>query len=116
VVDDAVVEIENIQRHIEDGLSPYDAAMKGSGEIGFTVMAITFSLIAVFIPLFLMSGYVGLLFREFAMTVSLALVLSLVISRTLTPMMCAYLLKPESKEHGWLYRMSSAASMACSRL
>jgi hydrophobe/amphiphile efflux-1 (HAE1) family protein len=106
VVDDAVVEIENITRHIEEGLSPYDAAMKGSGEIGFTVMAITFSLIAVFIPLFLMSGYVGLLFREFAMTVSVALVLSLVISRTLTPMMCAYLLKPESKEHGWLYRVS----------
>jgi hydrophobe/amphiphile efflux-1 (HAE1) family protein len=106
VVDDAVVEIENIQRHIEDGMSPYDAAMKGSGEIGFTVVAITFSLIAVFIPLFLMSGYVGLLFREFAMTVSVALLLSLVISRTLTPMMCAYLLKPESKEHGWLYRMS----------
>jgi HAE1 family hydrophobic/amphiphilic exporter-1 len=106
VVDDAVVEIENIQRHIEEGLSPYDAAMKGSGEIGFTVVAITFSLIAVFIPLFLMSGYVGLLFREFAITVSVALLLSLVISRTLTPMMCAYLLKPESKEHGWLYRFS----------
>jgi hydrophobe/amphiphile efflux-1 (HAE1) family protein len=106
VVDDAVVEIENITRHIEEGLSPYDAAMKGSGEIGFTVMAITFSLIAVFIPLFLMSGYVGLLFREFAITVSVALVLSLIISRTLTPMMCAYLLKPESKEHGWLYRVS----------
>jgi hydrophobe/amphiphile efflux-1 (HAE1) family protein len=106
VVDDAVVEIENIQRHIEEGLSPYDAAMKGSGEIGFTVVAITFSLIAVFIPLFLMSGYVGLLFREFAITVSVALLLSLVISRTLTPMMCAYLLKPESREHGWLYRFS----------
>ena len=106
VVDDAVVEIENITRHIEEGLSPYDAAMKGSGEIGFTVMAITFSLIAVFIPLFLMSGYVGLLFREFAITVSVALVLSLVISRTLTPMMCAYLLKPESHVHGRLYRWS----------
>jgi hydrophobe/amphiphile efflux-1 (HAE1) family protein len=106
VVDDAVVEIENITRHIEEGLSPYDAAMKGSGEIGFTVMAITFSLIAVFIPLFLMSGYVGLLFREFAITVSVALVLSLIISRTLTPMMCAYLLKPENKEHGRLYRLS----------
>ena len=79
---------------------------RASGEIGFTVMAITFSLIAVFIPLFLMSGYVGLLFREFAITVSVALVLSLLISRTLTPMMCAYLLKPESEEHGWLYRMS----------
>ena len=106
VVDDAVVDIENIARHIEEGLPPYEAAMKGSGEIGFTVMAITFSLIAVFIPLFLMSGYVGLLFREFAITVSVALVLSLVISRTLTPMMCAYVLKPESKEHGWLYRLS----------
>src|SRR5258708_6166539 len=105
VVDDAVVEIENIQRHIEEGLSPYDAAMKGSGEIGFTVMAITFSLIAVFIPLFLMSGYVGELFREFAVTVSVALLLSLVISRTLTPMMCAYVLKPEHKKHGWLYRL-----------
>jgi hydrophobe/amphiphile efflux-1 (HAE1) family protein len=106
VVDDAVVEIENITRHIEEGLSPYDAAMKGSGEIGFTVVAITFSLIAVFLPLFLMSGYVGLLFREFAITVSVALLLSLVISRTLTPMMCAYLLKPESHEHGRLYRFS----------
>jgi HAE1 family hydrophobic/amphiphilic exporter-1 len=105
VVDDAVVEIENIVRHMEEGLSPYDAAMKGSGEIGFTVMAITFSLIAVFIPLFLMSGYVGLLFREFAITVSVALILSLIVSRTLTPMMCAYLLKPEKKEHGWLYRL-----------
>jgi hydrophobe/amphiphile efflux-1 (HAE1) family protein len=106
VVDDAVVEIENIVRHIEEGHSPYDAAFLGSGEIGFTVMAITFSLIAVFIPLFLMSGYVGLLFREFAIAVSVALVLSLVISRTLTPMMCAYMLAPESKEHGWLYRLS----------
>jgi HAE1 family hydrophobic/amphiphilic exporter-1 len=106
VVDDAVVEIENITRHIEEGLSPYDAAMKGSGEIGFTVMAITFSLIAVFIPLLLMPGYIGLLFREFAITVSAALVLSLVISRTLTPMMCAYLLKPESAEHSRLYRIS----------
>jgi hydrophobe/amphiphile efflux-1 (HAE1) family protein len=105
VVDDAVVEVENIQRHIEQGLSPYEAAMKGSGEIGFTVVAITFSLIAVFIPLFLMGGYVGLLFREFAVAVSVALLISLVIARTLTPMMCAYLLKPESKEHGWLYRL-----------
>jgi multidrug efflux pump subunit AcrB len=110
VVEDAVVEIENITRHIEEGLSPYDAAMKGSGEIGFTVMAVTFSLIAVFIPLFLMSGYVGLLFREFAVTVSVALVLSLIISRTLTPMMCAYLLKPEKREHGWLYRKKKEAA------
>src|ERR1700751_1079792 len=98
--------METIQPHIEEGINQYDEALKGSGEIGLTVLAITFSLIAVFIPLFLMSGYVGLLFREFAITVSVALLLSLVISRTLTPMMCAYLLKPESKEHGWLYRMS----------
>jgi hydrophobe/amphiphile efflux-1 (HAE1) family protein len=106
VVDDAVVVIENIVRHMEEGASPFQAALKGAGEIGFTIVSITLSLIAVFIPLFLMGGYVGLLFREFAITVSVALVLSLLISLTLTPMMCAYLLKPESKEHGWLYRLS----------
>jgi hydrophobe/amphiphile efflux-1 (HAE1) family protein len=105
VVDDAVVVIENIVRHMEEGLSPYEAAMKGAGEIGFTIVSITLSLIAVFIPLFLMSGYVGLLFREFAVTVSVSLVLSLLISLTLTPMMCARLLKPENKEHGRLYRV-----------
>lgn len=104
VVDDAVVVIENIVRHMEEGLTPHDAAVKGAGEIGFTIVSITLSLIAVFIPLFLMSGYVGLLFREFAVTVSVSLVLSLLISLTLTPMMCARLLKPESKEHGWAYR------------
>jgi hydrophobe/amphiphile efflux-1 (HAE1) family protein len=106
VVDDAVVVIENIVRHMEDGASAMEASLKGAGEIGFTIVSITLSLIAVFIPLFLMGGYVGLLFREFAVTVSVALVLSLLISLTLTPMMCAYLLKPESKEHGWLYRLS----------
>jgi hydrophobe/amphiphile efflux-1 (HAE1) family protein len=106
VVDDAVVVIENIVRHIEEGASPTEAALKGAGEIGFTIVSITLSLIAVFIPLFLMGGYVGLLFREFAVTVSVSLVLSLLISLTLTPMMCARLLKPESKEHGWLYRLS----------
>jgi len=104
VVDDAVVVIENIVRHMEEGASPYEASLKGAGEIGFTIVSITLSLIAVFIPLFLMSGYVGLLFREFAITVSVSLALSLLISLTLTPMMCARLLKPESKEHGWLYR------------
>src|SRR5207237_3873564 len=72
--------------------------------IGFTMVSIKRSRIAVFIPLFLMSGYVGLLFREFAVTVSVSLILSLIISLTLTPMMCARLLKPESKQHGWLYR------------
>jgi hydrophobe/amphiphile efflux-1 (HAE1) family protein len=106
VVDDAVVVIENIVRHMEEGAPPFEAALKGAGEIGFTIVSITLSLIAVFIPLFLMGGYVGLLFREFAVTVSVSLVLSLLISLTLTPMMCAYLLKPESKEHGWLYRLS----------
>jgi hydrophobe/amphiphile efflux-1 (HAE1) family protein len=106
VVDDAVVVIENIVRHMEEGASPFEASLKGAGEIGFTIVSITLSLIAVFIPLFLMGGYVGLLFREFAITVSVALVLSLLISLTLTPMMCAYLLKPESKEHGRLYRLS----------
>ena len=105
VVDDAVVVIENIVRHMEEGASPFEAAPKGAGEIGFTIVSITLSLIAVFIPLFLMSGYVGLLFREFAITVSVALILSLLISLTLTPMMCSRLLKPETKEHGWLYRL-----------
>jgi hydrophobe/amphiphile efflux-1 (HAE1) family protein len=104
VVDDAVVVIENIVRHMEEGASPMEASLKGAGEIGFTIVSITLSLIAVFIPLFLMGGYVGLLFREFAITVSVSLVLSLLISLTLTPMMCSRLLKPESKEHGWLYR------------
>ena len=105
VVDDAVVVIENIVRHLEQGLSPFDAALKGAGEIGFTIVSITLSLIAVFIPLFFMGGYVGLLFREFAVAVSAALVISLIISLTLTPMMCARLLGGEAKRHGFLYRL-----------
>jgi hydrophobe/amphiphile efflux-1 (HAE1) family protein len=105
VVDDAVVVIENIVRHLEGGATPYEAALKGAGEIGFTIASITLSLIAVFIPLFLMGGYVGMLFREFAVAVSVSLVLSLLISLTLTPMMCARLLEPESKEHGFLYNL-----------
>jgi HAE1 family hydrophobic/amphiphilic exporter-1 len=105
VVDDAVVVIENTVRHLEEGMSPLDAALKSAGEIGFTIISITISLIAVFIPLFLMSGYIGLLFREFAVAVSVALVLSLVISLTLTPMMCARLLKPEGNRHGPIYRL-----------
>jgi HAE1 family hydrophobic/amphiphilic exporter-1 len=104
VVDDAVVVIENIVRHLEEGLSPMEAALKGAGEIGFTIVSITLSLIAVFIPLFLMGGYVGKLFQEFAVAVSVALVLSLIISLTLTPMLCSRLLKSEAgKQHGWLY-------------
>jgi hydrophobe/amphiphile efflux-1 (HAE1) family protein len=105
VIDDAVVVIENIYRHVEGGATPYQAALKGAGEIGFTIVSITLSLIAVFIPLFLMSGYVGELFREFAVAVSAALILSLLISLTLTPMLCARLLRPESKEHGFLYNL-----------
>jgi len=109
VVDDAVVVIENIFRHLEEGLSPMQASIKGAGEIGFTIVSITLSLIAVFIPLFLMGGYVGLLFREFAITVSVSLVLSLVISLTLTPMMCSRLLKPETHQHGRLYQLFERA-------
>ena len=107
VVDDAVVVIENIVRHLEMGESPMQAALKGSGEIGFTIVSITLSLIAVFIPLFFMSGFVGLMFREFAAAVSISLVLSLIISLTLTPMMCARLLSDERhKKHGRLYQWS----------
>jgi len=106
VVDDAVVVIENIVRHLEDGLSPMEATLKGSSEIGFTIVSITLSLIAVFIPLFLMGGYVGKLFQEFAITITASLLLSLVISLTLTPMMCARLLKDDSrKTHGRFYLM-----------
>ncbi|MHC2518969.1 efflux RND transporter permease subunit [Bradyrhizobium diazoefficiens] len=104
VVDDAVVVIENIVRHLEEGLTPMQAALKGSSEIGFTIISITLSLIAVFIPLFLMGGYVGKLFQEFAITITASLLLSLIISLTLTPMMCARLLKDESRrKHGKVY-------------
>jgi len=106
VVDDAVVVIENIVRHLEEGLTPMEAALKGAGEIGFTIVSITLSLIAVFIPLFLMGGYVGKLFQEFAVAVSVALVISLAVSLTLTPMMAARLLRPESRQHGALYGFS----------
>jgi hydrophobe/amphiphile efflux-1 (HAE1) family protein len=106
VVDDAVVVIENIVRYLEQGLSPMEAALKGSGEIGFTIVSITLSLIAVFIPLFLMGGYVGKLFQEFAITITVSLILSLIISLMLTPMMCSHLLKDEAHtQHGRLYRI-----------
>ncbi len=107
VVDDAIVVIENITRHLESGLKPLDAALKGAQEIGFTVMSISISLIAVFIPILLMGGIVGRLFREFAVTLSVAIAVSLVISLTATPMMCARLLRPQSKtSHGRLYQAS----------
>ncbi|MHC2017691.1 efflux RND transporter permease subunit [Methylobacterium sp. CM6247] len=92
VVDDAIVMVENIVRHIEGGKTPLQAALAGAGEIGFTIVSISISLVAVFIPLFLMSGVVGLLFREFAATVAIAILVSVVVSLTLTPMMCARLL------------------------
>ena len=94
VVDDAVVVLENITRHIEKGLSVLEAAIKGSQEVGFTVISMSLSLIAVFTPILLMDGIVGRLFREFAVTISAAILMSLLVSLTVTPMMCAYLLKP----------------------
>ena len=97
VVDDAIVMIENIVRHIEEGKTPMQAALQGAGEIGFTIMSISISLTAVFIPLFLMSGIVGLLFREFAVTVVVAILVSVIVSLTLTPMMCARLLTAEGE-------------------
>jgi len=104
VVDDAIVVMENITRHLEAGMDPFAATLKGAKEIGFTVLTISISLIAVFIPLLLMGGIVGRLFREFAITLSTAILVSMVISLTTTPMMCAYLLRDEhSRPHGRLY-------------
>ncbi len=93
VVDDAIVMLENIMRHIEGGMRPFDAALKGAREIGFTIISITFSLIAVFIPVLLMGGVVGRVFREFAVTISVAIVVSGFVSLTLTPMLCARMLR-----------------------
>ena len=98
VVDDAIVVLENTARHIERGMDRFQAAMLGAREVGFTVLSISISLVAVFIPLLFMGGQVGRLFREFAVTLSAAVLISLVISLTTTPMMCAYLLRPEKKE------------------
>jgi len=105
VVDDAIVVIENISRYLEQGLHPFQAALKGAQEIGFTVLTISISLVAVFIPLLLMGGIVGRLFREFAVTLAVAIIVSMVVSLTATPMMCAHLLKGH-ESHGWLYRTS----------
>ena len=93
VVDDAIVMLENIVRHIEGGMRPFEAALKGSAEIGFTIISITFALIAVFIPVLLMGGMVGRVFREFAVTIAVAIILSGFVSLTLTPMLCARVLK-----------------------
>jgi multidrug efflux pump len=105
VVDDAIVVIENITRYMEQGMAPFQASLKGAKEIGSTVVTISLSLIAVFIPLLLMGGLVGRLFREFAITLAVAITVSMVVSLTATPMMCAHLLR-QQHEHGWLYRTS----------
>jgi hydrophobe/amphiphile efflux-1 (HAE1) family protein len=105
VVDDAIVMLENIYRHIERGVKPMEAALKGAGEIGFTIISISLSLTAVFIPLLLMGGIVGRLFREFAMTVSIAVTVSAIVSLTLTPMMCSRFLKNHEAEHNIFYRV-----------
>ena len=93
VVDDAIVMLENIVRHVEGGMRPFEAALKGAREIGFTIISITFSLIAVFIPVLLMGGMVGRVFREFAVTIAVAIIISGFVSLTLTPMLCARVLQ-----------------------
>ena len=103
-MDDAIVMLENIVRYIEEGLTPLEAALKGAGEIGFTIVSISLSLVAVFIPLLLMSGIVGRLFREFAVTVTVAILVSGLVALTLTPMMCSRFLKSgKEARHGRVY-------------
>src|SRR5579871_726116 len=97
VVDDAIVMLENIVRHVEGGMRPFEAALKGAREIGFTILSITFSLIAVFIPVLLMGGIVGRVFREFAVTIAVTILISGLVSLTLTPMLCARVL---NSHHG----------------
>ena len=105
VVDDAIVVVENIYRHIEAGMPATASAIKGAREIGFTVLSISISLVAVFIPLLLMGGIIGRLFREFAITVTAAIAISVVVSLTLTPMLCSRFLKRHAEHHGRVYRV-----------
>ncbi len=105
VVDDAIVVVENIYRHVEHGEPPFTAALKGAREIGFTVLSISCSLIAVFIPLLLMSGIIGRLFREFALTVTASIAVSALVSLTLAPMMCSRFMRHETETHGRIYRV-----------
>jgi multidrug efflux pump len=109
VVDDAIVVLENITRHIEGGMKPYEAALKGASEIGFTVMSMSISLIAVFIPILMMGGIVGRLFREFAVVLSVAIAVSLVVSLSTTPMMCARFLRHDEGNHGRLYNLAESS-------
>jgi HAE1 family hydrophobic/amphiphilic exporter-1 len=108
VVDDAIVVVENIHRHIENGAAPFEAALKGSREIGFTVLSISISLIAVFIPLLLMGGIIGRLFREFALTVTASIAVSALVSLTLAPMMCSRFMHREPGGHGRIFRVIEA--------
>jgi hydrophobe/amphiphile efflux-1 (HAE1) family protein len=109
VVDDAIVMVENITRHLEEGVSPREAAIEGAGEVGFTIVSMSISLTAVFIPMFLMGGLIGRLFREFAATVSIAIAVSAVVSLTLSPMMSAQLLRDErSRTHGRIYMLAES--------
>ncbi|MHB8741936.1 MAG: multidrug efflux RND transporter permease subunit [Sulfuricaulis sp.] len=113
VVDDAIVVLEDVSRYLEKGVPPMQAALLGAREVGFTVLAMSLSLIAVFIPILFMGGIIGRLFREFAVTLSVAILVSLVVSLTTTPMMCARLLKPETQDkHGRFYRASEQAFAA----
>jgi HAE1 family hydrophobic/amphiphilic exporter-1 len=117
VVDDAIVMLENIVRHVEDGMKPLEAALKGAGEIGFTILSISISLVAVFIPLLLLGGIIGRLFREFAVTTTLCIAVSAFVSLTLTPMMASIFLRPHSESrHGALYRLSERGFRGMLRL
>src|SRR5438132_5555154 len=117
VVDDAIVVLENVTRHIEAGKTRMQAALQGAGEVGFTVLSMSLSLIAVFVPILLMGGIVGRYFREFAMTLSVAILISLAVSLTTTPTMCAYLLRnPRDQKTGLLYRASEHVFVAILRL
>ncbi|MBY0322465.1 MAG: efflux RND transporter permease subunit [Reyranella sp.] len=117
VVDDAIIVLENVSRHIEAGMSRVDAALQGAREVGFTVVSMSVSLIAVFIPILLMQGIVGRLFREFAVTLSIAIVISMVVSLTTTPMMCAYVLQPHdsTRPEGRFFRWSERGFAALQR-
>ncbi|MEY4591682.1 MAG: hypothetical protein RIR18_577, partial [Pseudomonadota bacterium] len=117
VVDDAIVMIENISRHLEEGKTPFQAAMDGASQIGFTIISLTISLVAVLIPLLFMGDVVGRLFREFAITLAVAILISAVVSLTLSPMMCARLLKPEHtiKESPWMRRWREAFEVLVAR-
>ena len=113
VVDDAIVVLENITRYIEKGMSPLEASLKGANEVGFTVLSMSISLIAVFIPILLMGGIIGRLFREFAMTISIAIMISLVVSLATTPMMCAVLLRSETGQESRTALSGQRALLRC---